>query len=208
MRQQVNLYQPILRREKKVFSASAVVITLGLVAFGLALTTGLMFWGQQRQEAELQALERQKRSAEAQVARLEARYEPPVRSETLERQVRQLRAELSAKEQFLARFDPDAVSFGEGFAPWLEGLSRQIFDGIWLESFSLHGAGQVNLGGGALEPEYVPRLVERLGNEPVFQGKDFRQLRVSRAEERPQQVEFRLTSRAAGPTGWRTALVP
>ncbi|MBA1147175.1 PilN domain-containing protein [Ectothiorhodospiraceae bacterium WFHF3C12] len=195
MRQQVNLYQPILRREKKVFSSSALLITLALVALGLALTSGLMYWGQQRQAGELAALERQKRSAEAQVAALEARYEPPQRDEALERQVQSLRAELSAKQQFLERFDPDAVSFGDGFGPWLEAMSRQIFEGIWLDSFSLYGAGQVNLGGGALKPAFIPRLVERLGNEPVFQGRDFRQLRVSRAEEAPERVVFRLTSR-------------
>lgn len=194
MRQQVNLYQPILRRENKVFTASALLITLGMVALGLVLTTALMFWGQQRQASELEALERQKGSAEARVAALEARYQPPQRSEALQRQVESLRDELAAKQQFLERFDPDAVSFGDGFGAWLEAMARQIFEGIWLDSFSLYGAGQVNLGGGALEPAFVPRLVERLGEETVFRGKDFRQLRLTRAEEAPERVVFRLTS--------------
>lgn len=203
MRQQVNLYQPILRREKKVFSASALVISLGVVIAGLVLTSALMLWGQRLQGEELRALERQKRNAQARVSELEARYQPPASSEALQGEVQRLRAELSAKEQFLERFEPASVSFGDGFGPWLEGLSRQIFDGIWLNRFSLYGAGHINLSGGALQPENVPRLIQRLGQEPAFQGRHFRQLRVERTGESREPISFTLTSDDAADSGAR-----
>jgi len=194
MRQQVNLYQPILRREKKVFSAQALLTTLLVVIAALAVVTGLMFWGQHRQAAELAQLQARKSSAEAQVSALEARYQPPKKDAALEQAVQRLRGEIRAKEAFLERFDPSSVSFGGGFAPWLEGLARQTFDGIWLDGFSLYGDGQVDLSGGALKPQYVPRLVQRLGRERVFEGRDFRELRLNRPDGHTHRVHFTLSS--------------
>jgi hypothetical protein len=43
----------------------------------------------------------------------------------------------------------------------------------------------------------VPRLVKRQGEESVFRGRDFRELRVERAEDAPEWIVFTLVSRPA-----------
>ena len=59
MSQQINLYQPIFRRERKVFSAATIAQATLVVAAGLAAIYGYASWkmrGLNREVAMLEAL--------------------------------------------------------------------------------------------------------------------------------------------------------
>jgi len=59
MEQQVNLYQPILGAEKRLFSARAIGTGLGVLAACLALLAGYASWRAARVERAIAALEQQ-----------------------------------------------------------------------------------------------------------------------------------------------------
>lgn len=190
MKQQVNLYQPILRRERKVFGAQAMLMSVLVAVAGLALLSGVLAWRLDLRQTDVVALERQAEALRARVARLEQQYPVPRKDPTLVAAVERLQKEVAGKRRFLEHFTE--LETGAGLAPYLAALARQPVEGLWLTGLSVGPEG-VDLHGGATDPALVPRLIERLGQEPVFIGREFRGLQLRRRAE--GVVEFELRSR-------------
>ena len=99
MRQQINLYQPIFREERKALSAGSVAVGLTVIVAGLAAVS--MYGRQQvaELEASVQTLrDRVNRQQEAQASELQGAGTQPVDAET---RLNQLSAKVSEREQAL-----------------------------------------------------------------------------------------------------------
>lgn len=92
-----------------------------------------------------------------------------------------------------------AVGNTSGYSQYLRAFARQTVQGLWLTGFSIQGdAAYLSLSGGVLNPELLPAYVQRLGKEPVMQGKSFGSLQMQRNEDggenSPRYIEFSLQS--------------
>lgn len=192
MNQQVNLYQPILRRERKVFGAQAMLWSVLLAVAGLALLSGVLAWRLDLRRADVAALEQQSAELSARVQRLEQQYPVPRKDPTLEAAVIRLQGEVAAKRRFLEHFSRREAD--GGFAAYLAALARQPVEGLWLTSVRI-GAEGLDIHGGATRAELVPRFIQRLGQEPVFVGREFRGLQLQRRDD--GVLGFELRSREA-----------
>lgn len=194
--QQVNLYQPIFRRQRQIFSAGALLQGLGIFAaalvgvyaYGLAQVTGL--------EAEVAKLEGRERALTTQLARIDPRLGEGRRAEMAE-ELRRLDETAVAQQRLVEVLRKEPLGSAQGFSEHLAALGRQRTPELWLTRFAINGAtGAIELAGRSTRPELVPEYLQRLGSEPALAGKRFDRFEIAR-DETTHEATFVATSRAA-----------
>jgi len=199
MNQNINLYQPIFRRQQKVFSAETMLIMMAILIVGLALITA---WGQWRQASlgeQVERLEAEEAQALERLSSLQDTLPAREPSAALRRAVESSEAEREVKRRALSVLENGALGQREGFSEYLLGLGRQRIEPVWLTRIRLdEGGGQIALRGRTQRASQVPVYLQRLSDEPRFAGTDFRTMRIDRAEldDGSSILEFRLSTRA------------
>ena len=199
MKQQVNLFQPMFRQERRVFSAEAMVISLALVAAGLGLIYGFAQWSMAGLESEMAGLTAQQEAARKQIVGLEKQLPGRRKSKLLEAEVTRLQNAVAEKQAVMKAFAGGGLGNTAGFSGHLEGFARRRVDGVWLKSFHISASGKgLELSGAARRPDLVPALLQRLGKEKIFAGMQFRSLQITRAEGESQELAFALQTTVGG----------
>lgn len=200
MKQQINLYQPMFRRQRKVFTAAAMAQLIGVLLVGLVII-GIYAAGQVRKlEGQLARSTQQYEEAQQRLLSYQEAYPPRVRSELLDQQLLRARAELAVQQQLEQILTSGAFGNTTGFSGHLTALARQRVTGAWLTRILIsHGGEAVGLAGRSLAPELIPDYVQRLGAEPAFAGQGFSALDIVRMADNPRLVEFWLRSSGIEP---------
>jgi hypothetical protein len=194
MYQQINLYQPIFRKQRQIFSArtmakaaAAVVLALGgLYAYGYARVAGL--------EAEAAQLRNREQTLVAQLTRFDVGAGRD-RSAALERELEDLNAELATQRQLLGALREQPLGSTRGFSAALAALGRRHATGVWLTDIAIDGSsGRMALAGAGVGAELVPEYLERLGTDAALAAQTFERLEIERADD--GGVRFRVTSKA------------
>jgi len=200
--QQINLYQPMFRRQEKVFSAVTMAQILVLLILVLAGIYTYSWWGLQPFEQELAKVNVDQRRLQAELDQLESESEPTEKSQLLEDEIQRLERELEQKRRVARVISSGRFGNRKGFAPILEGLARQHVSGLWLTRVSVEEGGtQLALSGKANSSELIPLYIERLASESVFNGLSFNVLDIKRSDEEPGIVEFDLATQLPAKQG-------
>ncbi|MEW6352741.1 MAG: PilN domain-containing protein [Pseudomonadota bacterium] len=191
--QQINLYQPIFRKQRKVFSALALFqVCLAMIA-GLLLIYVYARWQVQELEQVLARLQAQQVAAVSRVEDLNKRYAGRTKSAALEQEVARLEADVAAKQTVLQSFSGGGFGNSAGFSKYLEGLAKQRVEGMWLTGLSISaGGGALTIFGSTLAPELVPAFLQQLGKEPAFAGAEFKTLLMERPNTDTARIDFTL----------------
>jgi hypothetical protein len=195
MEQQVNLYQPILGAEKRIFSARAIggsLLTLGVCLGGLHAFGA---WRTGRVERSVAIIERQVAAETSLRDRVNAALRPSRSIVELQAQALELTADIAARERALDLVNRDKASPATGFAARLEALGRRQIDGLWLRTIVVgSGDGLLALQGATVDRRLVPQYLAALAEEHAFDGVRFDKLamRQARREEAPAQLMFEL----------------
>ncbi|MEX1081890.1 MAG: PilN domain-containing protein [Halofilum sp. (in: g-proteobacteria)] len=190
--QRINLYQEHLKRHQDPLNARRLALLLLLFAALLSAISGYQAWRANAAEARAAAAETERDAAAARVAALQSDLEAQPGDDG---RGQRLREELAAKRALLAYLEDGPFGEGGGFSGYLNGLSRQIVEGVWLNHIELSGGGaQLRLDGHALDPGHVPALIGALGQAPAFEGRSFRRLAIERSEEADWRLNFTLAS--------------
>jgi hypothetical protein len=198
MIQQINLYQPIFRQQKKVFSAVAMLQVIGVVLLALAVIYAYAYRQVSDSTQKLVELDRQHTAAQLDVAKYQQQFPVRTKSKQLEQKVARQQRELGEKNQVLQALKKGGFGNTEGFSDYLEGFARQIVSGAWITSFSIAAGGKsVALGGSAIQPELVPAYIQHLSGEKSFKGLTFEKLELQRSTEEPWKVDFELFTNEA-----------
>ncbi|MCK5639510.1 MAG: hypothetical protein KAJ19_01890 [Gammaproteobacteria bacterium] len=193
--QQVNLYQPIFRKQEKVLSAKTLSQALFMILIGLMLIYLFAIWQSQSMNKQLIQSQKQRDAAIAQLAKLNQAYPQRKKDTQLEKKRVKLQTELKLKQQVVERLSDQNSGNRTGFSEHLAGLARQKMSLLWLTKVGLHRGGQqVDLEGSALKSEQLPQYLQRLAKENSFLGTEFQHFELSQSEARKGQVDFILTS--------------
>jgi Tfp pilus assembly protein PilN len=196
MYQQVNLYQPIFRKQRQIFSAVAMAQALGIVAVALLLIYAYGLTGVRSVESELVHLEGREKALTTQLMRIDPALGANRRAE-LEAELGRLNATLVDQQRLIDVLREHPLGRTEGFSGFLEALARQRTAELWLTSFAINGgSGAIELVGRTLRPVLVPEYMQRLGREAALSGQRFDRFEIERDEESGEST-FRATSRAA-----------
>jgi hypothetical protein len=203
--QQINLYQPILRKQEKVFSAKTLLQGNLLVLGGLILLSVYTLFQTQQLQQQLDETIKQRNERQQRLNTLRVQYPQRVKDPTLQQQIEQLRTRLQDSQELLAAVENYEDSPTQGFSAYLEGLSRQDMRSLWLTRIVVRGQRQLALEGSALAAQDVPLLIQRLGKEPAFNGTEFQRVEIQANEETGQVDFFLNTTRQDKSEGSRRA---
>lgn len=196
MYQQINLYQPIFRKQRQIFSATTMaqalavvaVALLGLYAYGFAKVRAL--------EIEVVQLEGREKALTTQLMRIDPALSDDRRAE-LDAELARLNATLLDQQRLIEVLRDQPLGNG-GFSSYLAALARRQTPALWLTDIAINGStGAIELAGRSLGPALVPDLLQRLGQETALAGQTFDRFEIGQDEE-TGEATFRATSRAAG----------
>ena len=197
MSQQINLYSPLFRKQKKVFSALAMLQAMGLVV--AAVTGFFIYVSLQTSLLEIRVADSGER-LKSELERLKvysAGESPEVLAKTLAEQRKKLEAALAERNRTVQALAETGLGRSEGYSGALRALARLAIDGLWLTRVRFGDKdGEVGIAGRATRPELVATYLERLRAEEALQGQAFSRLEIRRsvAPARPGVVEFTLSS--------------
>lgn len=183
MSQQINLYQPIFRKEEKKFSTVAMLQAVGLVAVGVALLYGYSWWQNHALKTELARVEQSQAAASKRLADVSARFGRSQGPSELDTEIAHLETEIAAKQQLREILRRGIFSNTTGFSDYFVSFARQHVPGVWLTGFDITGAAeQMSLAGRTVNPELVPRYMQKLSSEKTLSGIEFRTFQMSRPQ--------------------------
>lgn len=197
MEQQVNLYQPILGAEKRLFSARAFAICLGTLIGCLSALTAFEASRTARIEKSVVQLEEREASNIQMAERASEVSRPTLTVAQLDAEAKHLSAEIASRERALNNMRLGAVSISTGFAASLEALASRQIDGIWLRNILLgSGDSRLAMQGRTTDPNLLPAFLDSLTHERAMDGVRFDSLsmRKALATEAPAQVVFMIGS--------------
>ncbi len=206
MHQQINLYQPIFRKEPKKFSTRTLMQASVLVVVGAMGLYAYSYWQVRSLQADLVQVQNQQAALNKRLEDVSRRLAPQAKSRLLEREIARLERLIAAKsrvQQILAR---GVFANTDGYSEYMLALARQHVSGIWLTAFAIAGAGdELTLKGRTTTPELVPQYMQRLADERSLAGIEFQVFRMARpqADSRqpaPPYIEF-LATTASGAKG-------
>lgn len=183
MRQEINLFDPALRRPKVVLPARQVAAGWGAVALLMLAVFAWQTW-------RLEALKAERQSLRATAARLQAEIQQTASavaarkpSEDLAARFERGEAGFRARQRALERLREDTTAGATGHSPYLVALARHALRGVWLTQVTVNGAeGDVIIEGRSVDPELVSEYLRRLGTDVPFRGQAFNRLEFRRPE--------------------------
>jgi hypothetical protein len=181
--QQINLFNPIFLKQKKIFTALPMAEALAVVVAGALLLT----WYAGRSVAEL---EQSAASGKAMLADREKRlvnantqFAPRQKSPALDVELAQAEVELKALHDVESVLRGGALGNTAGYAEYFRAFSRQNVGGLWLTGVTISGAGNdIGVQGRAMQPTLIPNYIARLTGERVMHGKTFASLDIGRPD--------------------------
>jgi Tfp pilus assembly protein PilN len=196
MYQQINLYQPIFRKQRQIFSAMTMVRAAGVVAVALVGFYFLGLWQVEALETEVVRLE----SSEAAMLTRLASIDPSLslnRRVEVEEELRRLNATLRDQARLIDGLNAHPLGTTEGFSAFLAALGRQHTAELWLTELAINGSTRaLELEGRSTRAELVMEYLERLGHEPALAGQRFDRLEIARVDD-GAEVTFEVKSKAA-----------
>jgi hypothetical protein len=200
MRQQINLFQPVLRPQRKPLSLLMMLQLMLVASVAMLAWYGMLYRQTQQIAAELvevQALRQQTTQRLAQAAK-----EFPVRQQNLLllKSVAELREKVAARRDLLIIIRQRASHNTRGFSGQLAAIARQYNRQLWLTRLRLEAGGlAIEMQGETVAAEEVPRFLMRLSQEPVFQGVGFDHFQLRR-DSASDQINFTLRTRQMAAT--------
>jgi hypothetical protein len=192
--QQINLYRPIFRRQKQIFSSAVMLQAIGI--FTVALLTIYVYglWQVRGLEAEAVQMEGRERAYAARLAGLDTSSGGARRRE-VDDEIRRLSATLIQQQRLIEVLGDQPLGRTEGFSAHIAALARRHRPGLWLTSVTINGTSNaIELAGQSVAPELVPEYLLTLGEEQALAGQRFDRFDIERLEDK-SGVVFHVSSR-------------
>lgn len=207
MSQQINLLNPLLKKQRDFLSLRNMLQALGFIFIGSLLFYGYALYVANQLTKQYEENVQRYNAEQANLARFAKDFSPQRSSEVLQAEVSSLEKELEAKNELGDALKLSAGGSTTGFSEYMRAFSRRAVQGLWLTGFTITGDGlEISLSGRSLAPELLPTYIQRLGDEQIMQGKTFSTLEIKAgagggasaiSPSGPRYMEFKLHSTLA-----------
>ncbi|MDD5301268.1 MAG: fimbrial assembly protein [Gallionella sp.] len=206
MSQQINLLNPLLKRQRDYFSFQNMLQAIGFVIFGSMLFYGYAFYQSLQLTKQFEDNAQRYNAEQARLTRFTSEFSPQQSTEELQAEASKLENELGEQKELIEALNSRAGGITTGFSEYMRAFSRQVVQGLWLTGFKISSDGMgdgadISLSGGVLNPELLPTYIQRLGKEKIMHGKTFSTLQIQvgagkglSSASPPRYVEFTLHS--------------
>ena len=194
MEQQVNLFQPILGAEKRLFSAGAIGVALALLAVSLGGVASFARWRTAHIERAVIEVTRQEAIEQVLAAQASASNEPRASLAELDALAKSSAEEIAARVYALNVVKRGSSDPASGFAARLEAIARRHIEGVWLTSLIIGtGEGRLALSGATSDPRLVSGWLRSLADEHALDGAFFDRLVIRQvADAAPAVAVFEM----------------
>jgi hypothetical protein len=184
--QQINLFNPVFLRQKRYFSALAMVQALALIALGVAA----IYAYEVRQNSILERVsaesEKQLLARRAQLLEFSRQVSDPGASKALTAELDAAEARLQERASLLEDVRTGVGGDVQGYSRYLSALARANVRGVWLTGLGIGGkSGDLVIKGRALEASLIPAYIRALNREEPFSGRRVSELRLDAKTEKP-----------------------
>ncbi|MEN8763151.1 MAG: PilN domain-containing protein [Thiogranum sp.] len=201
MHQQINLFQPVFRKQQKVFSATTLAQIAAVVLVLLIAILGHVRWTLASMGRSAEALQQQHDHIRKQIGALEASYQTPD-TKTLDTEIEQLMANIDQRNKLLMQFGQLMIQHRSGFAEKFKALAEQHIPGLWLEGIAVDGDGLIEIRGISLDAKLVPVYLQHLQKQQHLSGTPFETVSMERTAEDKPQIQFVLRNHK-GEMSWQ-----
>ena len=196
---QINLLNPLLKKQPSYFSLSTMLQALGFIIVGSLLFYGYAVYQERQLDKQFKEDTKRFEAEKARMMLLEAEFSPQKTNQEMQEEIRQFEKKLNTQSELIETLKSSAGGNTTGYSEYLRAFSRQTIQGLWLTGFKVTGDGaEISLNGAALNPELLPAYIQRLGKEQIMHGKTFATLQIKAAAgsvaSSPHYVEFTLYS--------------
>ncbi len=189
MTQQINLYQPIFRKEEKKFSTVAMLQAIGIVVIGVVAMYAFTWWQTTSLKSELKRAEQSHATASKRMADVADKFGKMAADTSLDTEITRLEGDLAAKQRMQAILQRGIFSNTRGFSDYFVSFARQSVPGVWITGFDITGAAdQMTLAGRSTDPELVPRYMQKLSTEKTLSGIVFNVFQMNRPAPDAKEV--------------------
>jgi len=193
--QQINLYQPMFRQQRQIFSAVMMIQTSAAMLVVLMAIYVFGLWQVRALEAEATLLVDSELTKTAQLAGLDPSTGIQRRAD-VESELEQVNAQLLQQQRVMNMLEERPLGTTEGFSAYLQALARSHDPRLSLHKISINGArSAIELVGHSLHADAIPAYLTALGREEALAGQRFDEFRIDKSDG--DGVEFRVSSRAA-----------
>jgi hypothetical protein len=196
MNQQINLYQPMFRKQHVVFS---VMTMLQVGIFFLIIFSSLYFYQSKNLKSyrnQLVTIDKELVQLSSQVMALDGSKKKS-KSKLIENEIAKLTKELEQRERIFNVLSSTSFGSSSGFSSYLEAFAKGHVEGTWLTNVNI-GQGGVSLGlkGKTLSSKLVPVYIQKLAKEESLQGSSFNVMEIARHEidEGNPEINFLLST--------------
>ena len=189
MHQQINLYQPVFRRQHKVFSAVTLAQMVAVVLVLLLAILGHTRWTLAAMQDSAAALQQQHAHMQAQIDSLEEAQHTPD-TKVVDAEIEQLGSSIEQRKALLAQFDQLVLQHQNGFSSHFRILAEQHLPGLWLDGVTVNAQGEIEVRGTALEEKLVPVYLQGLAKRRDLSATAFETVAMNRAESAQPEIQF------------------
>jgi len=201
MHQQINLFQPVFRKQQKVFSARTLAQIAAAVLVLLLAILGHVRWSLASMGRSAEALQQQHEHIRKQIDALEAAYQTPD-TEALDAEIEQLMTDIDQRNSLLVQLDLQTIQHRNGFAAQFSALAEQHIAGLWLEGITVEGDGRIELRGVSLDAKLVPAYLQQLQKRQGLSTTPFETVSMQRMSADQPQIQFMLRNHK-GEVSWQ-----
>jgi len=194
MYQQINLYQPVFRQQRKIFSARTLLLILVVATVLLLALYARARWALVALNHTATSIEEQYRQMETRLGNLEIIHQS-ADTGALENEIDRLQHSIMEQQSILDNFEQLALKSATGFGNFFDLLSRQTLPGLWLTGVRLTQTGETELRGIALDPKLVPDYLQLMPDQPRFRSLQQGSLHLVRHEADNSDIEFSIRSK-------------
>ena len=190
--QSIDLYAQLEPARPKPITLKYMVLGWSLILFGYLVTTLFLVNQAQSKDAEVTSKKQRNQQLQQEISQRKAEDEQ-IDLAQLESELKRLRQEQRRQELLVKFLSESELDQQHSFSEAMAGLARQHVPGIAIEKFTLQRfGGQVTIQGQLGCAEALPRFVQNLSREPVFNGTNFNRVVMSTTDE---QLNFEMSSR-------------
>jgi len=179
--QQINLFNPIFLKQKKVFGAQPMLQALAIIVLGVAAVTSYAAYRVAQLEQQAVRSKETLAMREKRLNSVNVQFAPRQRNAALAIELADAQAELKSLHDVEGVLQGGALGNTSGYAEYFRAFARQNVSGLWLTGLTIVGAGNdIGVQGRAMQPTMIPNYVSRLTAEKVMRGKTFASLKIDR----------------------------
>ncbi len=191
MNQQINLYQPMFRKQKVIFSAMTMLQVSILFLMIFSSIYAYQVVKVKPYKTQIINIDTELLKLGNQVAALESSQKSKGKSKLLEKEIDKLTKELEQRERIAKILSSRTFGNSSGFSSYLESFASSHVEGTWLTDVNIsQGGASLGLKGKTLSSELVPVYIQNLATEDSLRGSSFNVMELARIEKEEDEPEI------------------